>query len=460
MNDEKKLKIKFCGGVGSVTGASFLLSYGETKILVDCGIQQGGRQRCEDDPNRKPFSYNPAEIDYLFVTHAHADHIGRIPKLVKDGFRGKIISTPTTLEIVRLMFDDALNLVAQDAKNCKMDPLYSEGDAHNALAMWETEPYHTQSKLDEDFDFYFNDAGHILGSAIIKLIHKPTEKNIVFTGDLGNSPTPLIRNVEFVDDADYLIMESVYGSRNHEGRELRKEKLKEVLNRVIERKGTLLIPVFSLEKTQVLLHEMNDLIEGGEVKSVPVFFDSPLGIKLTEVYARQFKNFNKKVQERIMSGDDIFDFPNLIKTETRKDSNQIHATEDPKIIIASSGMSVGGRILSHEKEYLSDPKNGILFIGYQAIGSLGRDILEKKPVLKIDKEEFPLKAEVTVVNGYSSHIDSNGLVDFVSHTKDSLKTAFVVMGEDKSSEFLKNRLIKELNVDAVCPQQDQEITLG
>jgi metallo-beta-lactamase family protein len=277
---------------------------------------------------------------------------------------------------------------------------------------------------------------------------------------LGNSPTPLIRNVEKINDADYLITESVYGSRNHEGRKERKEKLKEVLNRVISRKGTLIIPVFSLEKTQVLLHEMNDLIEGGEVPSVPVFFDSPLGIKLTEVYSRQFQNFNEKVQARIKAGDEIFDFPKLIKTPDRRDSQQIHSTPDPKIIIASSGMSVGGRILEHERRYLPDPKNGILFIGYQAIGSLGRDILEKKPMLKIDKDEFPLRAEVTVVNGYSSHMDSDNLVEFASASKDRVKKVFVVMGEDKSSQFLKDRMINELGIHAVCPIEDEEVELN
>ena len=453
------LKLKFYGGVGSVTGANFLIKDNETKILVDCGMMQGSGINCENDPNREDFKFNPADIDYLIVTHGHSDHIGRIPKLVRDGFQGVIYSTPTTFEIAKVMFEDALNLINYESKKCRMTPVYQESDVAAAISLWKTIPYHTETKINDNFQIYLNDAGHILGSTIVNLKHLPSNKNVVFSGDLGNSPTPLIRNAETVDNADYLIIESVYGDRNHEGKKERKEKLKEILNKVIERNGTLLIPVFSLEKTQVLLHEMNDLIEGGEVPVVPTFFDSPLGLKLTEIYSQQFENFNQQVQDRIKSGDDIFDFPKLIKTPDKKDAAMIRKTKAPKIIIASSGMSVGGRIIDHEMTYLPDPKNAILFIGYQAMGSLGRAILEKKPVIKIYNKKVPLKAEVAIVNGYSSHMDSNGLTNFVKATKDVVKKVFVVMGEEGSSEFLKNRLINELGVDAICPDPESEFDL-
>jgi metallo-beta-lactamase family protein len=219
----KDVKLKFYGGTGSVTGANFMLETLNNKVLIDCGIEQGGKHRCEDNPNREDFKYDPSTVDYLIVTHAHADHIGRIPKLVKDGFRGKIYSTPTTKEIVEIMFDDALNVIMDEAKKCNMEPMYYKEDVNRALALWETIPYHTEFKLCDDLDLYFNDAGHILGSAIVKFTYIPTGERIVFTGDLGNSPTPLIRNVEIITDADYLIMESVYGDRNHEGKDVRKE---------------------------------------------------------------------------------------------------------------------------------------------------------------------------------------------------------------------------------------------
>lgn len=465
-----KLKLNFYGGTESVTGANFVLHDDETRIMVDCGITQGIGINPKKDPNKNPFPYNPAKIDYLIVTHGHADHIGRIPKLVRDGFSGKIYSTPTTREIVEVMFDDALGIIADEVKKHGVEPLYEKKDVESALSMWETVPYHTDFKLNDRFSFYFKDAGHILGSAIVYIkdsfdkdgkfpLSDGAVRNVVFTGDLGNTPTPLIRDTEEITDADFLVMESVYGNRNHEGKESRKERLKEILNKVIARKGTLIIPVFSLEKTQVLLHEMNDLIEGGETPVVPVFFDSPLGIRLTEIYARQFKNFNEKVQARIKSGDDIFDFPKLNKTYTRKESEAIHRVHGAKIIIASSGMSTAGRVLGHERVYLPDPKNAILFIGYQAAGSIGRAIEDGSNEIKIDGKKVPIKAQIETVSGYSSHKDSDGLVNFVADTVERVKKVYVVMGEPKSALSLVQKLRDNLDVDAVHPREGDSVVL-
>jgi len=454
-----KLKISFYSGTESVTGANFILESPKTKIMIDCGITQSPYFNPKNDPSRKDFPYNPAEVDYLLVTHAHADHIGRIPKLIRDGFKGKIFSTEPTKEITGIVLDDALNITTNESKRFDVPPLYEKRDLDTTLTIWQTKNYHEEFDLNEEFSVVFKDAGHILGSAIICIIHKETRQRIVFTGDLGNTPTPLIRNTEDITDADYLIIESVYGDRNHEERELRKEKLKEILNKIIVRKGTLLIPVFSLEKTQVLLHQMNDLIEGGAVPSVPVFFDSPLGIRLTEVYARQFQNFNEKVQARIKAGDDIFDFPKLTRTLDHRDSENIRKTNGPKIIIASSGMSSGGRILEHEKEYLSDPKNAILFIGYQVAGTIGRAIEEGDKEIKIEGSTIPVKAQAYSVSGYSSHKDSDGLVDFVSHTAEKVKKVFVVMGEPKSALFLTQKLRDNLGVNAIHPREGESYEL-
>lgn len=454
-----KLKLHFYSGTESVTGANFILESEKTSIMVDCGLSQGPNVSPENDPNRKPFAYNPGDVDFLIVTHAHTDHIGRIPKLIKDGFTGKIFSTKQTKEIAELMFEDALGLLENEARKYDVEPLYSKKNIDGALQIWETYDYHQEFDLNDEFSVLFKDAGHILGSAIVCVRHKNTARNIVFTGDLGNTPTPLIRNTEDITDADYLIMESVYGDRNHEGKELRKEKLREVLQKIIDRKGTLLIPVFSLEKTQVILHEMNDLIEGGKLTSVPVFFDSPLGIKLTDIYQKQYKNFNEKVQARIMAGDDIFDFPKLTRTFTREESESIRKTQGPKIIIASSGMSTGGRILYHEREYLPDPKNAILFIGYQVPGSIGRAIEEGAGQVKIDGQMVPIKAQIHTVSGYSSHKDSDGLLEFVANTAERVKKVFIVMGEPKSAMFLAQKLRDNLDVDAIHPKEGDSFIL-
>lgn len=450
------LKLICCGGVGNVTGANFLLKTDNTSILVDCGLIQGFFKK--DDPNQEPFPYNPKDIDYLFITHAHLDHIGRIGKLVKDGFRGEIYSTPATKELAFLMLEDALGIQTMEAQKRNEDPIYSKTDLELAFSLWKTIEYH-EEKTFGDFKVYPKDAGHILGSVIYEITDTHTNKKIVFTGDLGNTPTPLLRPTEKITDADYVVMESVYGDSNHEDKPLRHQKLKDALNKVIKRNGALIIPVFSLEKTQVLLHELDNLIEEEEIPSVPVFLDSPLGIKVTEVYAKYLKNYNENIQEEIRSGDDIFDFPKLKMTLHKNQSQGIHKTRPPFILIASSGISEGGRITEHEKRYLPGKENALIMIGYQIAGSLGRKIKEGEKVVIINNEKVRVNAEIISIDGYSSHKDSDGLFNFVENTKDTVKKVFVVMGEPKSSLFLSQKIRDNLNIDAIVPEPFVEYEL-
>lgn len=453
---EQKLKLGFFGGVDSVTGANFLLENSQTKILVDCGLIQGYFK--DKDPNYDYFLYKPSEIDYLIITHAHADHIGRIGKLVRDGFNGKIISTHATKDLAILMIDDALHLMRQRKEDKGIEMMYGAEDVSKAFSIWETIDYREKEKIGE-FEILFKDAGHILGSAFVEVVDLESNKKIVFSGDLGNSPTPLLRDTEALAGADYLVIESVYGDRNHEERDQRKHKLQEVIKKVVGRGGTLIVPVFSLEKTQVFLKELNDLIEDGKVPSVPVFFDSPLGIKLTEVYGKYTNLFNDSVQKEIEVGDDIFDFPKLRTTLRRQESDGIMKTTGAKIIIASSGMSEGGRITKHEKRYLPDPKNAILFIGYQVAGSLGRRIQEGMKNVVIEQTEIKIRADVLTITGYSSHKDSNGLLEFVEGSADTLKKVFVVMGETKSALYLTQKIRDFLEVDAEVPDFGEVIEL-
>lgn len=456
---EKKLSITFWSGVGTVTGANFLLEGNNTNILVDCGLEQGTPEAYTE--NSKPFAYDVKSMDYLFITHAHMDHIGRVCKLVKDGFKGTIYSTEETKELAHLMLLDALKVMDMKEKasieGVREMPLYNVEDFNKAFSLWKTIPYHKNTEINKDFSVYLKDAGHILGSAMYEFSFNG--KKIVFTGDSGNSPAPLLKDTEEITDADYLVVDSVYGDRNHEPKDERDEKFRQIVTETIKNNGAVVIPAFSIERTQVILYELNNLVEGGLIPSVPVFLDSPLGQKVTEVYARSKKDFKPEVQQEIKGGDNIFYFPKLNITHGSRDSQAIVNTANPKIIIAGSGMSTGGRIMWHETNFLPDPKSTILLMGYQAIGTLGRQIQERPKYVEINGRQVPIKARVEMISGYSSHKDSDGIVDMVSNTAKTVKKVFVVMGEPKASTYLVQRLREELEVEAVYPERGKRYDL-
>ncbi len=446
MTNDKNLKVTFCAGAGTVTGANFLIEGNGKKFLVDCGLVQD--TKIADEVNWEPFPYNPAEIDILFITHAHIDHIGRIPKLVNDGFKGKIVSTIPTKDISGEMLIDTIQILSHD-KDHNLEEMYNLDMLKKVFDMWEAIDYHQVLNVDHGFQFSYKDSGHILGSGMLKIVYNDTE--IIFTGDLGNSPSPIIRDTEELNQANYLIMESVYGDRNHEDREVRKEKFKKIIMDNYHRKGTLIIPTFSLERAQELLFEIDLLIEKKEIPVMPIFLDSPLAIKLTKVYKKHERYFNDMAKKIIDGGDDIFNFPGLKQTEQTQDSKDILHIPNPKIIMAGSGMSNGGRIIHHEKNYLPDPNNTILLVGYQSAGTLGRLIQNGQKTLHIQGEDIPLRAHVEMISGYSGHKDSDHLLEFVSKTAHTLKKVFVVMGEPKSAMFLAQKLHDNLGVDVVTP---------
>ncbi len=451
---EKKLILTFCGGTGTVTGANFLLEGEGKKFLIDCGLTQN--TKLADDTNWEPFLYNPAEIDLLFITHAHIDHIGRIPKLIYEGFKGKIISTPATKEVAEFMLLDTVNILGRNTEH-DINKMYKVDNVKKALALWETIEYHQRFNVDHGFRFTYRDSGHILGSGMLEVWYN--EKKIVFTGDLGNSPSPLLRDTELVNDADYLIMESVYGDRVHEHRDERKKLLEATIEDNYNRKGTLIVPTFSLERSQELLFEINDLVENKRIPPMPIFLDSPLAIKLTAVYKKYQKLFNDVAAKMIGGGDDVFNFPGLKLTLETEESKEILHAPNPKIVIAGSGMSNGGRIVHHEHNYLPDPKNTILLTGYQSLGTLGRTIEEGAKTVRISGEEVPVRAHMVKISGYSGHKDSNALIDFVENTANTVKKVFVVMGEPKSSLFLVQKLRDNLGVNAVAPELGDKVEI-
>ena len=452
----KKLKLKFCGGAGSVTGANFLLYNDDIKILVDCGLEQGSKMA--EVENWEPFPYDPKEIDFLLVTHAHTDHIGRIPKLVYDGFQGKILSTSATKDIAKVMLEDTANILSgsESGKEFGLDKIYSEKVVHHIFSLWDTVEYHQKHDLGKGFNIFLKDAGHVLGSCVFEISYG--EKKIVFTGDLGNSPSPLLADTEYLESADYVVMESVYGNRNHEGREERRENLKKIVLENFEKKGTLVVPIFSLERTQEFMYELNEMVESGEIPKMPVFVDSPLAIKVTDVFYRHRDLFKESVRKDISSGDDIFNFKGLKETEKTKESKAILAAPNPKIIMAGSGMSAGGRVIHHEKNYLGDPNATILITGFQTPGTPGRLLLEGAKEIIIFDQLVKVRAKVQMIKGYSGHRDADNLFDFVSHIK-GIKKIFIAMGEPSVSMFFAQRLKDNLGLNAIVPEKNDEVEL-
>ncbi len=469
-----KSKLTFWGGVGAVTGSNFKLEVqagaevgaasGATKnIMIDCGLFQGGGPAHEK--NREGFGFDPSTIDVLLVTHAHIDHIGRIPKLVKDGFTGTIFSTRQTKEIAALMFDDTINIMTQESQKRNEKPIYGQADAQRALSQWQTKPYH------EVFDVFtdggevtceFLDAGHILGSAMIKLMRKNSgakNRTIIFSGDVGNSPSPIVRDAEMPSGAHYLVLDSTYGDRNHEPRGAAEKKFGDIVAETIKNKGTLLVPVFSLERAHIVLSLLNDLIEGGKVAELPVYLDSPLASRLTPIYYSSKDIFNDRIKKRFAGGDDIFSFPKLKIVQSNFESAAIEKTPGPKIIIAGSGMSVGGRIPAHEINLLPEKSTTLLITGYQAVGTLGRAIVDGQKHVTITGVPVEINARIESIEGFSAHKDTDGLAEFVDAAKDTLEQVFIVHGEPKSSLFLVQRIRDYLGLNALSPEQGKEYEL-
>lgn len=459
------MDIQFLGAAKMVTGSNYLINMDKYKILVDCGMFQGNAEK--EEMNYKKFDFDPSSIDYLILTHAHIDHSGRIPKLVKDGFRGKILCTKSTYDLSKIMLVDSAKIQESDAnwENKKrqrsgrkfIEPLYTMSDAEDSLKYFEPYFYDQNIILNDDVTLKFRDAGHILGSSILELwVTENGETNkIVFSGDLGMPGRPIIKDPEFIEDADYLILESTYGDKNHESYSYSTEKLIQIINNTVAKNGTVLIPSFAVGRTQELIYELNKYYEYNkdieEHMKVPIYIDSPMAVNATEVFEMNSNSFSEEAKELILSGDNPFNFQNLRYVRSTEESKTLNKSNYPKVIISASGMATAGRIRHHLKHNLWDPNSSLIFVGYQAEGTLGRILLDGVKKVKLLGEEIEVNLSIYDLEGFSAHADQKTLLNFISHFKKKPKKIFLVHGEEEPANILSGLIKEKFDIDVIIP---------
>ncbi|MCR4256558.1 MAG: MBL fold metallo-hydrolase [Candidatus Uhrbacteria bacterium] len=454
------MKISFYGAAREVTGSCYLLeTSGGTpagrnalrragsRVLVDCGMFQGCNT-C-DVKNLTELPFDAASIDAVFLTHAHLDHCGRIPKLVRDGFRGKVYGTPPTLDLAELVMLDAVGIMRGDLKREGIAMLYEEEDVALAINQFAGVDYSRDVKVG-DVTARPRDAGHIFGSAFWEF-EDGAGKRVAFSGDLGNDGNRILKPTAQLAAVDALIIESTYGNRVHEDESARETKLRDVVGQTIKNEGVLIIPAFAIDRTQQILFELNHLIENGIVPEVPMYLDSPMAIKATEIMKSYPQYYNKDAQALAATGDDLFDFPGLTLTLSRDESKFINDAPKPKVIIAGSGMMNGGRIQHHLVRYLSDKNSTVLIVGYQAGGTLGRDLYEGKKVVNVLQERVHVNARITSIGAYSAHADQKKLARWAVGAEEKPKRVIVTHGEDAAAVALATHFQEHLGIPAVAP---------
>lgn len=462
------MKVTFLGATKIVTGSCYLLENRGIRFLIDCGMFQGGKE--EENKNHMDFPVNPADIDYVILTHAHIDHSGRIPLLCKQGFKGKILATKATVDLCSIMLPDNAHIQEMEAEWASrkamragkppVEPLYTISDAEYAMQFFTPISYNTAVDLTEDISIRLQDAGHILGSAIVEIWDKKDNIKLVFSGDLGNSDQPIIKDPSYIDEADYVFIESTYGDRLHHDGPNRALMLWNIIQETFARDGNVIIPSFAIERTQELLYELNSVIEGNKAKNIPVYVDSPLAIKATEIFRHDINEYyDSEALKLLNQGDDPLVFPGLKFALTAEESKQLNFLDHSAVIISASGMCDAGRIKHHLKHNLWRPESSIVFVGYQAAGTLGRRILDGEKRVKIFSEEIAVKAHIYSIDSFSGHADRNGLFDWMKHFKNKPKQVFIIHGEEEAASSFSKLLNKELNMNTIIPSLGQCYTI-
>lgn len=473
------MKIQFCGATETVTGSSYYIETPNAKILVDCGAYQGSQEM--EAKNAEPFPFDPSQLDYVFLTHAHFDHCGRLPILFKQGFRGRVISTQPTRDLSRIVLLDSAHIQEEDydrwlaraKKNpekyggeegfayTQNQPLYTEQDVEDTMTLFEVYPYGNSVDLHNGIEFRMRDAGHILGSAMLELWvqnEAGRTRKIVFSGDLGQPGARIVRDPDMIREADYVVCESTYGNRIHKNRDETVLELLAILKEAQQSGGNILIPSFAIERTQEILYEINLFVENRLLSGLPVYLDSPMATKATEVF-RKYPNFYDEDARRLLDkGDDPFDFPGFHKIDAAEDSKRL-AAKTGIVIMAGSGMCTGGRIVHHLKNNIEKSKTNIIFVGYQVQGTLGRRILDGEPEVKIHGQTLKNNAKIHTLGGFSAHGDKADLTYWLRSFGHSPKQIFITHGEKEVANEFAEHVRNELQIDTHVPKLNEEIEL-
>lgn len=465
------IHLSFLGATRNVTGSRYLVEANNVKLLVDCGMYQ---ERDFQHRNWEPFQIPPRELDAVLLTHAHLDHCGLLPKLVKDGFRGRIICTPATADITEIILLDAAKLQEEDAAYKKKRhikegrqgpypevPLYTIDDAEATLPYFETTEYDQPVIMGEGIEATFYDAGHVLGSAMIrvKITQGDEKRSIVFSGDLGRWDRPILQDPRVFRFTDYIVMESTYGDREHEETLEIGDRLAEIINDTCNAGGNVAVPSFALQRAQEILYYLNILQMEDRIPDIKVYLDSPMAIKVTDVFKRYTDLYDREMKKLMREDRSPFDFPGLTMVETAEESKKLNYLTEPSMIIAGSGMCTGGRIKHHLVNNISRPESTILFIGYQAEGTLGRHIISGARSVRIFGQPRTVRARIEQINGFSAHADKNELLRWLSRLEVHPKQIFITHGEIEAAEKFLEFITEKTGFEATIPIYNSRIAL-
>ncbi|MCK5529043.1 MAG: MBL fold metallo-hydrolase [Kiritimatiellae bacterium] len=462
------MKISFFGAAQNVTGSNYLLDINGSRVLVDCGYYQ---ERDFRSRNHDAFQYNPIDIDAVLLTHAHLDHSGLLPKLVKHGFKGKIFCTEATADIAKIIMYDSAHIQEEDIKHKKKrhakqnkkspypyEAIYRQEDVDATAELLRTVKYNEEVQIVDGLKCTFNDAGHILGASMLYLKMQEGDKmrTMIFSGDMGRPDTPILCDPTKFEKADYVVIESTYGNRVHKPNKDIPETLARIINQAHESGGNVVVPSFAVERSQELLFHMHNLLQAGRIPKMQVYLDSPMAVRVTEVFRRHPELFDEETSAMLARGEHPCDFPGLMLTRSVDESKAIAVNKEACIIIAGSGMCTGGRIKHHIKHNIEKPESTLMFVGYQAAGTLGRTLLGAPEKIRIHGEEYKVAARIEKINGFSAHADRNELFAWISALTDSPRRVFVTHGETEAAKVFGEYINLKTGWDVSVPEYCDE----